>query len=159
MMDVVHANLIDYVESGDHEEPLVVIHGSNCQCTMGAGVALDIANAWNEAFDADQATRRGDRNKLGNWSSAVITRNNKHFEVINLYTQFRYGPAREKHFDLEAFREGLAKLAIHYRGQNIRFVFPLIGTGNAGGNWRTNGPIIDRELKEFKRTLVKMPNR
>lgn len=156
-MNVAFDNIVNFVEQLECEEHVVVIHNAHCHNLMRAGVALDIAEAWPEADEADRATRYGDKGKLGNWSSATVSRNGKTFEVINLYAQHRYGPARERNFDIYAFESGLKKLADYYRGQNIHFVFPLMGTGTAGGYWRENGPLVESYLGDFKLTLVKRP--
>jgi O-acetyl-ADP-ribose deacetylase (regulator of RNase III) len=158
-MNVAHANIIDFVENLDSEEMVVVLHVAHCHNLMRAGVALDIAEAWPEADEADKATRYGDRNKLGNWSSARVTRKGKTFEVLNLYAQYRYGPAHEKNFDIVAFEQCLKKLADYYENQNVHFVFPLMGTGTSGGRWKDNGPLVVKYLKDFKLTLVKLARR
>ena len=43
----------------------VIVHGCNCQCTMGAGIAKAIKLRFPLAFAADQATTAGDRGKFG----------------------------------------------------------------------------------------------
>lgn len=157
-INVVYGNLVEVVESRRlYEEgtALVVLHGCNCYNRMGAGVALDIATAWPEAEQADLATNMGDKRKLGRWSQALVTREEMTFEVLNLYTQYRYGPARERNFDIEAFRSICERLGAHYRGLNTHFVFPLIGTGTGGGHWNEIVPIIEEHLGDFKLTLVK----
>lgn len=159
-MDIVYGNLIEVVESGrlGQREHLVVLQNCNCQCRMGAGLARDIARHWPEAELADRDTRRGDQNKLGHWSMAVIEREDiPPFTVHNLYCQYRYGPAYERHFDPLALEHCCERLADYYAGQNVRFVFGLLGTGHAGGRWRVIREILERHLGHHPMTLVKLP--
>lgn len=161
-MDIVYGNLVDVVEANPHNwtEHIVVIHNANCQCRMGAGAARAIAMAWPEVEIADQMTGRGDRDKLGHWSMASVEISESYtISVHNLYCQYRYGPAYEQHFDYEAFNIACQRLADYYKGMNVRFVFPLIGTGHAGGRWSRIRDTLLRELKDFPMTLVKLsPN-
>ncbi len=51
----------------------VIIHGCNCFCTMGAGIAKAIREQYPAAYEADLATEKGNRGKLGSYSSAVVS--------------------------------------------------------------------------------------
>ncbi|HUV50462.1 MAG TPA: hypothetical protein VMW78_05525 [Anaerolineae bacterium] len=42
----------------------IIIHGCNCYCTMGAGIAKAIRDTFPEAWDADSKTGKGSLNKL-----------------------------------------------------------------------------------------------
>src|SRR5262245_44456905 len=68
----------------------VIVHGCNCQCTMGAGIAHSIKVAFPEVYEADQATAKGDRAKLGTIQAVPVTRDGVSFDVVNAYTQFNY---------------------------------------------------------------------
>ena len=68
----------------------VIVHGCNCQCVMGAGIALSIRNTFPEAFAADLATSKGDRAKLGTISVAAVERGGHSIAVVNGYTQFHW---------------------------------------------------------------------
>lgn len=156
-MNTVYGDIIEVAESGDIGGSVVVLHGCNCFCRMGAGVALRIAKAWPEAECADLSTMKGDKSKLGHWSEAHIKRFDTNFTVINLYTQYRYGKSSESNFDYRAFEKGLKGLAEHFSGTDTHFLYPLIGAGYGGGQWSLIEKIIEEELSEFKRTLVKLP--
>jgi len=43
----------------------VIVHGCNCFCTMGAGIAKTIKKQFPEAYVADQNTQPADHTKLG----------------------------------------------------------------------------------------------
>ena len=64
-----------------------IVHGCNCFCNMGAGIAKTISKSFPSAFKADQTTDYGDRNKLGTYSKV----DTKHGLIINAYTQYHYG--------------------------------------------------------------------
>jgi O-acetyl-ADP-ribose deacetylase (regulator of RNase III) len=156
-VDVVTGNLIEYVENLVTDKEVVVFHNANCQCRMGAGIARDIARAWPEVEEVDNATIKGDSSKLGYWSSALVERNGRRFTVYNLYCQDRYGPAWEHHFDYTALNWALARMAMQYTGRDALFVFPLVGTGHAGGRWPRVRDIITARLTGFQQVLVKLP--
>lgn len=151
----VRGNIIDVVEGGGYD---YVLHVCNCQNRMGAGVAKAIATAWPEAMAVDMATKRGDSAKLGEFSSAVIERNGHIFTVINLYGQFRYGPAYQQHFQLTAFDHAVKSFAASIGPEPKNIVFPLMGAGNGGGRWRHARYVLLRHLDVVghKLTLVQL---
>lgn len=130
----------------------VIIHGCNCFCTMGAGIAKTLKTEFPEAFKADMATKKGDKLKLGNFTYADTIRNEHSIKVINAYTQFNYSGKGIK-ADYKAIRNVFKKLKFQFTGQ--RFGFPLIGAGLAGGDWEIIFKIISEELKNEDCTLVK----
>ena len=121
----------------------VIVHGCNCFHTMGAGIALHIANT----FDGEAgprvvdkyATLRGDRDKLGSFSIARgTTSTGATFSIVNGYTQYGFGPDDDGNppVDYDAIRDvfrGLARLCSSI--SNIRIGYPAIGAGLAGGDW------------------------
>lgn len=152
-MNIVIGNLITVVENDDYD---VVLHGCNCFNTMGAGVALAVADAWPEAVAADKLTASGDIGKLGTYSMARVTRRNRRFAVYNLYCQYRYGSKTEHNFDYMALHKALHQLAIELGNETLRIAFPLIGCGNGGGRWRKVKPLIEKYLGHHDLTLVKI---
>jgi O-acetyl-ADP-ribose deacetylase (regulator of RNase III) len=129
----------------------VIVHGCNCQCTMGKGIAASIKQQFPEAYAADRATAKGDRGKLGTFSSAEIHRPPAHFTVVNAYTQFHYrGPGIRADYD--ALRAAFAAIKRQFRGRRI--AHPRIGAGLARGNWSVTSTIIDEELAGEDHTLV-----
>ena len=86
-MNVITGDLLHLALAGRFD---VIVHGCNCQCAMGKGIALSIKQQFPEAYAADLATPRGDRAKLGTFSAAEIHRPPARFTVVNAYTQFHY---------------------------------------------------------------------
>lgn len=158
MINVVIDDLVTYIKEEKFDRASgfpVVLHGCNCYCVMGAGVALALSNEWPEISNADKQTSPGDNRKLGNWTTATLDLDGGTVLVHNIYSQFRYGPAVEKNFDLDAFDRACQSLASYYKNQNVNFIFPLIGAGNAGGNWSDISDVIVNRLSDFNLTLVR----
>jgi O-acetyl-ADP-ribose deacetylase (regulator of RNase III) len=147
-MKVVHGDLLQLALAGQFD---VIVHGCNCQCAMGKGIALSIKNQFPEAYDADLRTPKGDRSKLGTVSSAEIARPPARFTVVNAYTQFHYR-GNGVLADYEAIRSAFRHIKRAYSGRHIGY--PKIGAGLAGGDWPTVAAIIDAELAGEDHTLV-----
>ena len=165
----IHGNLITLAKEGHFD---IIAHGCNCYNTMGAGIAKTIKEEFPQAYDADLATRRGDVNKLGNFTKAEInldlpspaTVNDmqslglviKKLTIINAYTQFHFGSNHEdgdsKPVDYDAITLCMRKINHIYAGKSIGL--PLIGAGLAGGEWSVIKHIIQNELKDMNVTVV-----
>lgn len=133
----------------------VIIHGCNCFCTMGAGIARVIQEEFPEAYAADLVTTKGDRNKLGNFSHARVQRGGHDITIINGYTQFHYH-GDEVLVDYEAVRKLFSTVREQFSGKRIGY--PKIGAGLAGGDWSRIAAIIDEELQGENHTLVVLPS-
>ncbi len=81
-MKTVNGDLIELAINGEFD---VIIHGCNCFCEMGAGIAKGIKLYFPEAYKADLATAKGDRTKLGTVSCAEITTEKGSLIVVNGY--------------------------------------------------------------------------
>lgn len=139
-----YGNLITLADEGQFD---VIAHGCNCHCNMGAGIAKAIKDRWPEAYVADCATKKGDRSKLGTYSSAEVG----DVTIINLYTQYDY--TRDKvDVEYEAVEDGLKKIKEAFAGKRIGL--PLIGAGLAGGNWLLIREIIGNVFKGEDLTVV-----
>jgi len=134
-------NLLDLAEQGEFD---VIIHGCNCFCTMGAGIAKEIRSRYPGAWRVDQDTDSGDINKLGNWTEYQT----KGFTIINAYTQFGMSNGDDV-FEYISFKLILQKLAHLYGDQ--RFGLPYIGMGLAGGD----KPYITHLIEVFAGDVAK----
>lgn len=122
----------------------VLVHGANCFCTMGAGIALEIKTKIPGAYAADSKTKFADSSKLGSYSKYEF--DNK--TVINLYSQYNYrgiGP----NVNYQAIKEGFEKLNSEYKDKNLIFGIPLIGCGLAGGDWSRVAKIINESTPDL----------
>ena len=134
----------------------LIVHGCNCFCAMGAGIALQIRDRFPQVYEADLNTQSGDRSKLGTYSSAQVTENRTGFTVINGYTQFHFS-GQGRLADYGAIEQLFTKLKADFPG--VRMGYPKIGAGLAGGNWDTISGIIDTALDGEDHTLVLWPGR
>jgi len=87
----------------------VIIHGCNCFCTMGAGIARSIKTEFPEAYKADCLTTRGDHHKLGTISTITVIRDEHEITIVNAYAQFHYRGS-----------------AIHYKGNDGKTIIKLL---------------------------------
>ena len=69
-MKVVSGDLLRLTKEGKFD---VIIHGCNCFCRMGAGIAKSIKEEFPQAYEADCATVPGVRDKLGTMTSAKVS--------------------------------------------------------------------------------------
>lgn len=147
-MNVVRGDLITLALDGQFD---VIVHGCNCQCTMGAGIAKTIKAMFPEAFAADNKTSKGDINKLGSISFATVTRNGHEITIVNGYTQVDWrGPGVKADYD--AIRAVMAHVKRHFGDRKVGY--PKIGAGLAGGDWDAISAIINEELDGVDHTLV-----
>jgi O-acetyl-ADP-ribose deacetylase (regulator of RNase III) len=133
-------DLLQYAHEGVFD---VIVHGCNCFCTMGAGIAKQMKAQYPEAYHADLQTQKGDRAKLGTCSSATIEGENGTIVVVNAYTQYTYRGKGMK-VDYAAVTSCMKWVKAHFSGQRIGL--PKIGAGLAGGDWTRISQIIEKEL-------------
>ena len=110
----------------------VIVHGCNCQCQMGKGIALSIKRQFPEVYEADLRTPKGDRAKLGTLSFAEIERPPARFVVVNAYTQFHWR-GEGVLADYDAIRFAFRRIKQQFGGRRIGY--PMIGAGLARGDW------------------------
>lgn len=147
-MKIIQGNLITLAKQNYFD---VIVHGCNCYCAMGAGIAQAIKSEFPEAYEADCRTPKGDKSKLGTISYASINRDDINLTVVNGYTQFNYsGSGVLVNYDATSSVFSLVKK--QFTGQTIGY--PKIGAGLAKGDWQIISSIIDRELQSEDHTLV-----
>ena len=147
-MKIVKGDLIELAKNGEFD---VIIHGCNCFCKMGAGIAKAIKIAFPAAYQADLETNKGDKTKLGRYSKATVETAFGKLTIVNAYTQFSWRGNGLK-ADYNAIRQALSRIKTDYSGKRIGF--PLIGAGLAGGDWSVISEIIIEELMGEDFTLV-----
>lgn len=148
MMKKVKGNLIHLALAGKFD---VIVHGCNCFCTMGAGIARQIRDTFPEAYQADLKTGMGDRNKLGTCSMARIQRNRTCFTLVNAYTQYDF-TGQDVLVDYHAVQIVFASIKKNFTRKRIGY--PKLGAGLANGDWEIISGIINRELKGEDHSLV-----
>ena len=145
-MKVIKGDLLERAKEGEFD---LILHGCNCFCTMGAGIAKGIKRYFPEAYAEDQKTKSGHKTKLGTCSFAVIEKFG--LIVVNAYTQFDYR-GRGVKVDYDALRSCMKWIKTNFSGEKIGL--PKIGAGLAGGDWGRISQIIEEELAGEDVTLV-----
>jgi len=145
MMRVIEGDLLGLALDGVFD---VIVHGCNCQCVMGAGIAKAIKAQFPEAYEADCKTDKGSYEKLGTYSTATVGG----LTIVNAYTQFHWKGKSVK-VDYEAI--GSVFRALKKEFPNKKIGYPLIGASLAGGDWKIIEAIINKELEGENHTLVR----
>jgi O-acetyl-ADP-ribose deacetylase (regulator of RNase III) len=147
-MNVIKRDLIKLALDGRFD---VIVHGCNCQCAMGAGIAKSIKETLPEAYKADLATTKGSREKLGSISAATVTAWPPPAHDCQRLTQFNWrGPGAL--VDYAAVRTVMKEVKVRFPGRRIGY--PKIGASLAKGDWKLIVQIIDAELAEEDHTQV-----
>ena len=147
-METVDGDLLLLAKSGIFD---VIVHGCNCFCEMNGGIAKSIQKHFPEAYQADLATKRGSKEKLGTYSVANVQRNGRQISIVNAYTQYHWSGAGVL-ADYDAIRKVFFAIKRDYAGCKI--AYPRIGAGLARGEWSIIAKIIDEQLHGEKHTLV-----
>ena len=147
-MNKIKGDLIELAIEGNFD---LIIHGCNCFCTMGAGIAKTIKQKFPEAYKADLETEKGDKSKLGEISWVKTQTENGELIIVNGYTQFNWRGSGRK-TDYDAIREVFRKVKKEFLG--LRIGYPAIGAGLARGDWKIISEIIEQELKDENHTFV-----
>lgn len=130
-----------------------LVHGCNCQCTMGSGVAASIRKRWPQVYEADIDYMSDEHNmslKLGRYSQALVKLDNdKDALVVNLYQQLYYG-GQTRHLNYEAFYAGFENLKHHLTSEAPHSLMTIgmpfkMGCDRAGGQW----PICEAMLNHL----------
>lgn len=137
----------DLLEQAKNNHFDVIIHGCNCFNTMGAGIAKAIKSEFPEAFEVDQKTKKGDREKLG----TITVAQHGNLFIVNAYTQYEFSRTK-KPFDYDAFHSCLRLIKGRFSGKRIGL--PKIGAGLAGGDWVLIEKILKEELGNEDVTVV-----
>lgn len=137
-MKTIQGDLIKLAKEGYFD---VIVHGCNCMCKMGAGIAKQIKKNFPEAYEADRVTEKGLKEKLGTCSVANCKIETGHLIVVNAYTQFDYRGRGEK-INYNALEKCIRWILNKYSGMKVGM--PRIGTGLGGGDWEK----IEKTIKD-----------
>ena len=155
MITEVKADILDLINKSSENKALnVFVHGCNCQTVMGKGIAKAISTTYPEVARADNATKAGDRAKLGTYTYARVKEN---VVIANAYSQYNYGwlnplASNGRQTDYEALRKSLTAIRDDFasrRPHPIVFYAPkFIGSGLAKGKYDTIRIILEDVFKE-----------
>ena len=140
MITEVKADILDLINKSSENKALnVFVHQCNAHNNLGKGIAKAISTAYPEVARADNATKAGDKAKLGTYSYARVKEN---VVVANAYGQYNYGwlnplDSNGRQTDYEALRKSLTAVRDDFTGRSthpVIFYVPLmIGAGNEIG--------------------------
>lgn len=173
-MKIIKGDLIALAREGHFD---VITHGCNCFCTMGAGIAVPMKQAFGcDKFKMEDEKYHGEINKLGtiDWMvhNLILQKPIKignlnllapdfggfPLIVVNSYTQYHYGKNHPdgvyKPVDYEAITLCMRKINHTFKGKSIGL--PKIGCGLAGGDWDIVQRILKRELKDMNATVIEL---
>lgn len=116
-----------------------IFHQVNCQGVMGAGLALQIKNAFPNVFKHYQNLIRKDgANTLG---KAQVVKVGKMLNVVNIFGQLGFGRDK-RHTDYDALEAAFSSLDVSIRErEDIYFPYGF-GCGLAGGDWKIVSSLI-----------------
>ena len=126
--------LLSLARAGEFD---IVVHGCNCHCNFGAGIAKQIREEYPDAYRADCATPKSDPSKIGTYSLS----NTGSFTIVNAYTQYHWNGKGNDLFEYEGFAKILNTLASEY--PTGKFGLPYIGMGLANGDPDRIIPMIE----------------
>jgi O-acetyl-ADP-ribose deacetylase (regulator of RNase III) len=147
-MQIEQGDLVQKARAGEFD---VIVHGCNCFCQMGAGIAKTIKQVFPAAYQADLTTVAGDHTKLGTYSVAQVDVPSRVLVIVNGYTQYNWRGKGLK-ADYAAIRQVFRRVKQAYAGRRIGY--PALGAGLAGGDWDTIAAIIDEELTGEEHVFV-----
>ncbi len=134
----------------------VILQQCNLYCTFGNGIAKVIKDTYPEAYEADCKTKKGDKSKLGTYTTAA-TQDGK--IICNCYSQTGMGASdRNTSYNdilsiFKTIEEKIRKRNASGTTKELIIGIPYkYGSGIAGGSWRIVNAIIE---EAFKKSPVK----
>ena len=111
----------------------------------GGGFALEVAKAWSFIQeDFQDWVLQDQRNlSLGNVHRAEI---DDDLSIVHMVAQRGYGRSDKPRIRYAALRDSLVQLREIAASEGASVHMPLIGTGQAGGNWNLIRDLIDEHL-------------
>ena len=160
MITEVKADILDLINKASENKALnVFVHACNAQNVMGKGIAKAISTAYPEVARADNATKAGDKSKLGSYSYARVKEN---VVVANAYSQYNYGwlnplDSNGRQTDYEALRKSLTAIRDDFTGRSthpvIFYIPKFIGQSLAKGDPEIIQPMVKEIFKDHELVL------
>ena len=160
MINTVKGDILNIIKKFQEDNPnktLIVIHQANCFNTLGRarGIAGVLDKAYPQIAVADQATVKGDKSKLGQFSKAKI---NERLWIFNAYGQYKYGMSKDVVYtDYDALQNslGLITTLVNSYIPNPVYLIPLyIGQGLANGDSNVIQPMIKELFSDQELILI-----
>lgn len=160
MLKEMKIDVVELIESlSDNKALNILVQQANCQNVMGKGIAKAISTAYPEVARADNATKAGDKSKLGSYSYARVKEN---VVVANAYSQYNYGwlnplDSNGRQTDYEALRKSLTAVRDDFTGRSthpvIFYIPKFIGQSLAKGDPEIIQPMVKEIFKDHELVL------
>jgi len=126
MITYVKGNALTLAEKGNY---VAFLHGCNCLNRMGRGIAKEVRDRFPSLYLADQATKQGDRRKLGLFSFHDYPWGRGY----NLYTQYSHSDENDM-VDWPSVQRGLERVFQDMKARTLTtLIMPKICSGLARG--------------------------
>lgn len=137
----------------------IIVHGTNCQGVMGSGIARTVRERYPRVFNTYFDEYQSKTNPLNGQSCGLVLgqitfdRVDDTKWIVNANTQHLYGTDSRK-VNYEAVAQcfekvvELAQFIEKETGDKLEILFPLIGAGLGGGNWKIIETIIDETIPD-----------
>lgn len=128
-----------------------IIHQVNCRGKMGSGVAKAIREKYPVVYtEYNKVCSSSIPSRLLGFTQYVqISKENKPYYVVNMFTQENFGYDGAQYTSLEAFKKSLEN--INKNCANYTVAFPWkIGCVRGGANWDEVLPLICKTLTDVK---------
>lgn len=145
-MSTIEGNLLEVTRG-------ILVHGCNCRGVMGGGIALSVKNKWPYVYEVYERTHASMGLKLG---SVLPVKVGEELYVVNAMTQDNLGTSSIQ-VDYPAVRKCFAQVRILANATGLPVMYPLIGCGLAGGDWKVVSKIIMEELHGTEHHLYIFP--
>ena len=160
MITEVKADILDLINKASENKALnVFVHQCNAHNNLGKGIAKTISTAYPEVARADNATKAGDRAKLGTYTYARVKEN---VVIANAYSQFNYGwlnplDSNGRQTDYDALRKSLTAIRDDFTRRSthpvIFYVPKFIGQSLAKGDPEIIQPMVKEIFKDHELVL------
>lgn len=154
----------DLIDEARDENFDVIMHGCNCFCTMGAGIAPIMAENFGcDKYRLESSKYKGSILKLGqiDYEGKMLLDGEIHsplqdqtpnLYVVNAYTQYGFATKGALALSYPALALCLIKINHLFKGKRIGL--PQIGCGLAGGDWNQVKHMIQTILVDCDTTVV-----
>ena len=160
MITEVKADILDLINKSSENKALnVFVQSCNCHNNLGKGLAKAISTAYPEVAKADNATKAGDKAKLGTYTYAHVKEN---VVVANAYGQYNYGwlnplDSNGRQTDYDALRKSLTAIRDDFTGRSthpvIFYIPKFIGQSLAKGDPEIIQPMVKEIFKDHELVL------
>lgn len=150
MIETIHKNLIDAYLEG---EIRAIMHGVNCQCRMGSGLAKEIKERIPQCFTDYVEFCSQNEVLLG---KVCVSGNDPY--IFNCFTQRFYGRDGRKYVSDHAIVDCLKTVKYHLERKNIKEIgIPyMFCCGLGGGDWEFVYKMIEIILKGVNVKIYKL---